>query len=478
MTHQSSPPLLQTASLPAPATVSPAPISPAPEAAALAVPLMSPLAIDLEHNYRISTPQGLYWGIMSLSSATLLFTGLLFTGIRYHQQTVQDLSQSFVPSLAATQRIEESLAALDTNLVQILLAPEALQTDAKQAFEEHRQKIANDLLQLNQSSSQANRPMSQEERRQTTLLQVEFGRYLMAAERAKTLRDGQPSGAFLPAYETALTQLEGRLLPAAIALRQAQNESFTATYGPSLISLQRIQRRLLLLIVLVFSNVLLLQLFLSYRTQRTLNPALLLATLLMLQFSGQALGRLRQAEQQLQQATAISTQTLQFFADARSQAYLAHSYIGRSLLRSTDSGQSRLQFHRLIYSSLNLDPTTQMEQAEGSLARVTVSSQAMAQAFSQYQEIAHEVLRLQPTQPQKATDLATGYRTGQLNAAFEVFKEEQRQVVSAYQAALDQTISQSLESSTSLVWRIPFFIGFFLLLVALGTYPRLREYSR
>ncbi len=481
-----------------PRSMEPKSIEQVPDAMGAQPSAEAPLSLNRSlRSITMTTPRWLRLGGVSIGAIALLLAAMGLSTLRNQHRAIQVLSQEVATSILTTQRIEESLAALDTNLVNLLLLPADQQSEAQQSFEAHQQKIAHDLVRLAQSSEQGQgsaRPGQTrfQERRAIALLQSEFGRYLREAERAQTQRQAGRQPQALLTYQQAHQRLETRLLPAATALRITKNQTLDAVYHP--LEQQVTEGRLMLQLLgaALLLYLVLLQAFLSVRTRRTFNLGLLLASATVLGLGLRVSQALEQSEQQLSQAKRRTFSSLQTLRISRNLAYRGHSSLNRQLLEPQNTASAAAAFRNQMAQLIGLEideaqldaiaqSTAPMPPGLLGLSSTPVNfdeeqeaMRSVVQAFLDYQNIAATVQRQEI--PSAAIALATGYRNGQLNAAFEAFKSQQQSVIDIHQAAFDQSLSQSQSDIDELGWQIAVGMLLAIGLTSAGLYPRLREY--
>ena len=196
-----------------------------------------------------------------------LFALAASVGIDRHRQAVQTIGHDAAPSIIAAQRIRASFAWAHVDAVRGLRGL----ADTAAAYDEHRRAAADGLV-----SAAENITYGDAERAPIRQMVDGFGRYGAAVARARVLTGAGATAALADADRI----LHADLLPAADALdlanREALNRAYSAqrddaTWGLAWTSVAGIA---------LLAGLVGVQAFLTRRTRRLLNPALIVATAL------------------------------------------------------------------------------------------------------------------------------------------------------------------------------------------------------
>lgn len=387
-----------------------------------------------------------------------------------------------MPSILTTLRLRDSLASLDASLANELLLPPGQNPEATQSIQERQIKIANYQISLIGKLKDGNA-----ERRLITRLQIDMGNYLMAAQRAKDWNSQGNKPELLKAYREAERLLDRQLMPAAEALGQLKSTRLESVYRNYQHQAKIDRTGLLITALLLMGSLGTLQLFLSYRTRRTLNPALLAATTIALLFWLQLFWSINQSNQQIAAIKTDSFAAVRVLRESRTLAYSAHADISRSLLNREESSRHDRNFndrllnltgsksHRSITGDRGLlgQIYPQLSKSEWPIFQSTLTN------LADYWRIREQVQDWAQTGKQsQAIALATGYQSDQLNGAFESVLDLNGKLLDGSIADLDQSVGDTNKILTGFDWKAPIAFGLVAALTILGLRPRIQAYER
>jgi hypothetical protein len=224
---------------------------------------------------RWTTPRLLQTALLTIWALGLLFFLAALAGVRASRSAVQTIGKDAVPSILAAQRLKVSLSDLDANVVNELMVPPGASAGSIKGYVERRQEITDSLIRAAENITYGDL-----ERKPITDLTNALSAFERLAIKARTLHQRGDERGATATYRDALNQLHNYLLPAADALAKANTDALNRREAGlnargGLLTAFTLLTGLLLLAALVAT-----QLFLSQRMRRTLNPALLTATLL------------------------------------------------------------------------------------------------------------------------------------------------------------------------------------------------------
>jgi hypothetical protein len=190
-----------------------------------------------------------------------------------HRHAMQTVGRDSVPSIIAAEHIKSALAGMDASAANQLLDP-GFGGAALQAYDSKRQETARALIKAAENITYGDA-----ERVPIEILQLGLGTYERLIQRARDLHEGKgPS--FLMAWRDAAKLLDAKLLPAAEALDGANNYALEEQYRAQSRRSSVIRGALWLLGLILTAGLAAAQIFLSNRMKRTINPFLLVATLI------------------------------------------------------------------------------------------------------------------------------------------------------------------------------------------------------
>ena len=206
-----------------------------------------------------------------------------------------------------------------------------------------------------------------------------LGRYEELASRATSLNDeanapaSHPAPAALSAYRQATDLMRDSLLPAADRLIDVNNRSFTATYDDERGLLSDLRWAALGLGLLTVGPLVALQLFITRRFRRMINPPLAAATLLCVTVIGTAVTTSGDEQHQLAIARHDAFDSVVALSAARAVGYDANADESRNLLDAERGGQ---------YSDAFFGKSQKIVQIDGSsLAAYSSDIAAARQAY-------------------------------------------------------------------------------------------------
>jgi hypothetical protein len=430
----------------------------------------------------VTTPQWLRIGLYVVCGFSSLGLGLSLASIQSQRTALTALSQETMPSILTTLRLRDSLASLDASLANELLLPPGQNLEATQSIQERQIKIANYQISLIGKLKDGN-----PERRLITRLQVDMGNYLMAAQRARDWNSQGNKPELLKAYREAELLLDRQLIPAAEALGQLKSARLESVYRNYQTQAESDRDRLLITALLLMGSLGTLQLFLSYRTRRTLNPALLVATTIALLFWLQLFWTIGTANQQIAAIKSESFASLKVLRQARTLAYSAHADISRSLLDRVESVRHDRNFNNRLLKLTGSENYQLMRGDQGLLGQIYPQLsksekpifQPILTSLISYWKIREQIqIWAQIGNQSQAIALATGYQNDQLNGAFESVLDLNNKLIEISVSNLDKSVSDATKNLAGFDWKAPIAFGLIAALTILGLRPRIQAYER
>lgn len=443
----------------------------------------------------LKTPQILKLGLQSTWVMSILLMILSIAGVQTQRQAVQTIGKDSAPSIINAQRIKDSLADLDANVANELIAQPGKNPAAVKTYAERQKKLSMLLV-----SAAENITYGDAERQPIETLQVELGNYMMLVQKARDYHQRNDTNAMFVAYRTSAEAIDKTLLPTATELDRVNWQQLERIYAQ-----QQNSRIGAIGLILVSGAGLVgvlvaLQLFLNLRMRRRLNPFLLLATILAVgsvldttriflstghhlkvakEDAFTSLHALRQGRAIAYSANAAESRYLldKAFTLTHEQAFFKHvDLIAKlpsgmtydQLLSAVKSGQLPPGFTGFMADELN-NITFQGERD------AAVNTLDM---FGRYLAIDTQIRQLEKSgQHQAAVTLCIGTNPGQSNWAFEEFKKAHSKTMDINQAEFDRAIEVSFNTLNGFEIKMPILMGAIALFTFLGLRPRMREYS-
>lgn len=282
-------------------------------------------------------------------TATLALTlalGALCAAITAHATgSWTRIQQNLAPQVRHASGLSLALTDMDAEIANILVFGNArdLVGDRAQAQKLYAQDRASVSTELQGATVSAGNDAAA----QNALVGVlnGLGQYEELASRATSLNDqanapaGHPAPAALTAYRQATDLMRDSLLPAADKLIDTNNTSFTATYDDERSLLSDLRWAALGLGLLTVGALVALQLLITRRFRRVINPALAAATLLCVTVIGTAVSMSGDEQHQLGIARHDAFDSVVALSAARAVGYDANADESRDLLDPERGGQ-------------------------------------------------------------------------------------------------------------------------------------------
>ncbi len=298
-------------------------------------PLQSPVAAPRPVRRPWNTLDRLTHSRTGLLVLTAILLATTITARQVHSDTLTLVGKDTVPSIIQAQKIKTALADMDSDAADELLNPGGTRTAA--LFDARRIDASNALVEA------AKNVTYEAEKEPIDTIEVVMGTYERLVQQARDYQEEAQLASSKPDvdsridlekryYRAAAIIMDGTLLPAADALDKANNDVLTQEFESR--STRSLLMRLLMLVVGVGTLIALVmaQLYLSRRTQRTLNPALLGATFVALILTLYAFSAMSREQSDLQAAKSDAFASIHALLQARAVAYSANSDESRFLL--------------------------------------------------------------------------------------------------------------------------------------------------
>ena len=437
-----------------------------------------------------------------LFSLTAFLVAVTILGTQTHRDAMKLVGQDTAPSIIHAQKIKTALAAMDADAVDDLLNPGS--SSSIGAFELHREAASAALVDAARNITYADG-----ERQPIDQIEISMGTYARLIQEARDLEDdaqalkaaGKQDEASATQsmsvryYRAAALVMDGTLLPAADALDSANDSVLTSEFSSrsnwSLASrVFTLLAGFALLAVLVGA-----QLYLSRRTQRTLNPALVAATLLTLGLTLYAFTAMAREQSDLDTAKQDAFASIHSLLQARATAYSANSDESRFLLDPLHAAEYNRAFtqkaNALVRTSTHLSPAQLLaelragEHVDGfngyladELNNITFEGErdSAIQTVDAYENYLQSdaTIRALDANGQHADAIATD--VGASDVAFNQFDQALGSTLDINQKQFDKNVKAGVDVLAKLDW-IAAIIGVLIaVLIFLGLAPRIREY--
>jgi hypothetical protein len=431
-------------------------------------------------------------GLLALDA---LLLGAVLIGADVHRHAMQIIGNDTAPSIIAAQRIKAALAGMDADLAHELLVPSGQAVRSPGAYDDRRVEAAKALIE-----AARNITYGDSERVPIEALQVSAGTYQRLAQQSRDLADdgqGEMSTRF---YRADGIIMDGTLLPAADDLDKANNDVLEREYESK--STRSLVARLLtgfagLLALLALAAT---QVYLSRRTRRTLNPALLAASILALWLTVYAFSGMGSEEHDLKVARQDAFTSIGALWRARATAYSANGAESRYLLDPLHAREYEAEFVARTNALAQIPPSLSADRviaaaSAGSatpgftgfladeLNNITFQGEREAavqtlEAWESYMAIDAQIRTLERTgQHQRAVELCIGTSPGQSNWAFSQFDKALQDTLDINQHAFDGAVAEGFLALRNMEYKAAGAAALIAILITLGLAPRIREYE-
>ncbi len=435
-------------------------------------------------------------GLLLVLEALLLIAVL--AGVQRHMEAMTNVGKDTAPSIIAAQHIKSALADMDANAANELLAAPGQAPATVQAYEARRVEASTALIHAAENIT-----FGDSERKPILDLQLGLGTYERLVQRARDLHESAGAAAApaaVAAYRGAAALMDGTLLPRADALDKANTDALESKYERQSSLSSGARGMVLLAGLLVTLALVATQVLLTRLTRRTLNPLLLLATVLAVGFTLYCVLGMQREQRQLKLAKEDAFASLHALWSARAISYAANSDESRYLLDPGHAAAQEQAFFTKTGSLATLPAgltpqrlVTQLragKHVEGfsgyladELNNITfVGEQEAATrtvaAWEAYLAIDAQMRHLQQTgMPGQALVLCLGTGPGQSNYAFDQFDKALGATLDINQQAFDAAVADGFAALNGLAIKAAVAVVLIGVLTFLGLAPRIREYE-
>lgn len=456
----------------------------------------SPPKKDLNKNIlNLNTPQLLKGGmyLIWMSSALLLITTI--AGVQTVKTAIKTVGKDSAPSIITAQRIKDSLADLDANAANELIAKPGQNQDAVKNYEERREKVTTFLV-----AAAENITFGDAERIPIINLQLGLGEYIAKIQQARDFHQRGETAGVLKAYREAAEIMDKKLLPAADDLNTANVKVLDRVYNDQRSTSLTSFLLILFTGLILISLLVIMQIFIKRKMRRIINPLLLTSTLISSGFIIYITSNFAGAYYHLKVAKEDAFNSIYALRKTRAIAYSANGDESRYLLDNSLSSQHEQAFYNKINQLIKLPAGQNLDTAVNLIKqnqKVPNFSGYLADALNNvtfpgekdalteniatlaiYLKIDKQIRQLQQSGKRaEAIALCIGDNQGESNWAFEQFRQANQKAIDINLAAFNQSIEQSEQKMKNLEITTSAVIVTISLLTLLGLMPRIKEYN-
>lgn len=456
------------------------------------------LAISTKAITKLTTPQLLKGGLYLTWGASLLLLITTIAGVQSKRHAIKTVGKDSVPSIITAQRLKNAFTGMDANAVNELLVKPGQNPDAIKDYEDRRQSLAERLV-----TAAENITYGDAERKPIQTMQLAVGEYIAKIQQARDANERGDTNGVLVAYREAAKIMDNTLIPAADALDKANSDELEKTYNAQRFASGRALFFVVISDLLLLGILVAIQLFLSNRMRRTLNPMLLGATAIAIIFLGYTTWAFLSASKNLRVAKEDAFASMHALRKLRAFAYSINADESRYLLDKAFAAQHEQAFFdkaakiAQVPDGLTFDAVVaELQQDENKkvdglfsgyiadeLKNITFPGErdaavATLKTFGVYFNIDKQIRQLEQSgKHAEAIALCVGKKSGQSNWAFTQFLIANNKAFDINQAAFDKAVEQGFKDVDGFEVTTPVVVGAIALLTLLGLRPRLNEYS-
>lgn len=453
--------------------------------------LVTPAA---DRRRRWNTPRILQAGRLALLVAEALLLVAVLEGTALHRGAMQTVGHDTAPSIIAAQGIRTAISGMDAEMTHELLAAPGSESAALTSFHADRDQAVTALV-----AAAENITYGDKERGPIRRLQNGLAVYEELAQQTRDLHQSHSPGT-LETYHQAETLVHSDLLPAANDLDAANYAVLDRTYHREAMEGALTRDLVIVLGLLTMAGLIVMQVYLSRRMRRTLNPMLLAATLLSLWITLHSASAMGREQGQLRVAKEDAFDSVSALWRARAVAYEAEGDESRSLVDPARAQAARSAFtaevnalakvpggltpDQLVAAARN-DP--EVEGFSGYLAdelhNLTFPGERDAalntlSTFEDYVKLDTTVQNLQASgQTQRAADLCLGTSPGGAAGAFQRFDDALGATLAINQGAFEAAVANGLADLHGLEAEAFVTFAIVAVLIFWGLSARIKEYQ-
>jgi hypothetical protein len=434
-----------------------------------------------------TTPGQLEAAALTLVIGAALFWAVVASMFSSLHNAVRTVGRDTVPSIVAAEKMNVSLANINTSVANAILAKDDDSKPSWRTIKEESEAVSHALITASENVTYGN-----EEEAPIFAIQSNLPVYFRLLGEARGKMQSDP----LPDARAASDLMQKTIMPAGLALDEANFRHLTATYDE-----HRANRTVALILLLVAIGALgafliVVQLNLARRTRRLVNPPLLAATALLALFGVYLLVVFTTTGEQLRAAKQDSFDSVHALWKARAVAYDANAEESLYLL---ERGALQARHEEAFFSKagqlLSGPPPAQAvaQAAKGQfkdiqgfigveLNNITYPGEREAaldvlRTFADYIEIDRKIRDLERAgRHAEAFALCVGTAPGQSDWAFERFDKALVKVLDINERFFAAQIESAFSYLAWVQWALAFVVIAVAALGWLGLQPRIREY--
>jgi hypothetical protein len=472
-----------------------------------------PLSFIQQQLEKLNTPRLLQLGQYLICGGSLLLFTTAVNSIQWQRKSIKTISQDAANNVLIAQRLKDAPAGMDAYAAKALLTKSALRsTDADKQqvlktnvenllagkdggkssnanYEERRQKIAQRLMSAAENITAG----SEAERRPILTMQLATFDYLERLQQAQTYALLKKESESLAAYQAAAEILDKSLIPAAEALETASLSKFDSTYLQQKNNVAGTFVWLWMAGFTVIVQLIVLQVFLSFRTKRTLNLPLLIATIAIGIFIIWASVAIQSSGDRLQIAKEDAFNNLYVLRQARSMAYLANANESRALLVKSATDRYNQSFASIIQKIVVVPANNSLSQLAtttakgdsspnvGGLLGKTLGDKFVEGEAAALSESLSTLDRYLATNRQirsiAASNPAGAIAAVAQDTSFNGFLQASQRAIDIHKQDFERAIGDSLEPLENFETKCWWVLALVIFLVFWGVRPRVKEYD-
>jgi hypothetical protein len=438
---------------------------------------------------RADTPRLLQVAMLLIWLAAVGLALVGNTGLADARRTVQTIGKDTAPSIIAAQSMKASMVDMDANAANDLLGGPGGVQAARDTYDKDRaDAVAGLITAAKNITYPEEEPLIQTMENGMSL----YAGYVAQAQLFNTL--GNPASASL-SMKTATDLMHQQILPAADQLDAANFAHLSTTYADRQRTAGVSQALVLVAGLVVIGLLVAVQVFLTRRTRRLLNPALLGATLVALVLVGRLVSTLNAETGDLRAAKQDAFDSVHALWQARAIAYDANGDESLYLLPGFDHQQYDVSFHAKAaqLTSTPLDDQLISAASRGSVQftgrfademnNITFPGELQAatemlRTYAQYYALDGQIRAFElGGQHSAAVALDTGYDPGQSDWAFAQFDAALGKVLDINLQWFNDSVQRGFDDLNGADVLGPVAALIIGVLVWLGLTPRIAEYG-
>jgi hypothetical protein len=437
---------------------------------------------------RADTPRLLQVAMLLIWLAAVGLALVGNTGLADARRTVQTIGKDTAPSIIAAQSMKASMVDMDANAANDLLGGPGGVQAARDTYDKDRaDAVAGLITAAKNITYPEEEPLIQTMENGMSL----YAGYVAQAQLFNTL--GNPESAS-QSMKTATDLMHQQILPAADQLDAVNFAHLSTTYADRQRTAGVSQALVLVAGLVVIGLLVAVQVFLTRRTRRLLNPALLGATLVALVLVGRLVSTLNAETSDLRAAKQDAFDSVHALWQARAIAYDANGDESLYLLPGFDHQQYDVSFHTkaTLLTSKPLDDQLISSASRGSVQftgrfademnNITFPGELQAatemlRTYAQYYALDGQIRAFElGGQHSAAVALDTGYDPGQSDWAFAQFDAALGKVLDINLQWFNDSVQRGFDDLNGADVLGPVAALIIGVLVWLGLTPRIAEY--